>query len=107
MARDPGALAAFYAPLVGMSPARSSARVAALRGDGGPFLEFVASPTPHTVKNRVHLDVRPTRSGAGRRQVLARAVEAGARYAPPVPGASWSTLLDPEGNEFCVLAEPR
>ncbi|WP_432510543.1 VOC family protein [Kineococcus sp. SYSU DK001] len=106
LAQDPQALAGFWAPLAGMRPVRSSARVAGLRGDGGPYLEFVASPTPHRVKNRWHLDVRATAAGPGRDRVVSRALEAGAR---PVdvgqgPGVGWTVLADPEGNEFCVLA---
>jgi Glyoxalase-like domain len=108
-ARDPQALAGFWAPLSGFDLVRSSARVAALRaGSTGPFLEFVASPAPHAVKNRWHLDVRATRTGPGRERVITDALSAGASFADVGQGAGvpWTVLADPEGNEFCVLAGP-
>ncbi len=106
LAADPAALAGFWAPVAGMSLVRSTSRVAQLRGATGPFLEFVASPTPRTAKNRWHLDVRATRSGPGRGRVLARALERGARPADVGQGAgvAWTVLADPEGNEFCLLS---
>jgi hypothetical protein len=106
-ALDPRALADFWAPLSGFGLVRSGARAAALRaGSSGPFLEFVASSTPHTAKNRWHLDVRATRTGRGRERVVTDALAAGARHADVGQGAgvSWTVLADPEGNEFCVLA---
>jgi hypothetical protein len=109
LARDPRALAEFWSPVSGFRVVRSDARFAALRdGSSGPFLEFVASPTPHTVKNRWHLDVRATRSGPGRDRVIAAALTAGARHADvgQGDGVSWTVLADPEGNEFCVLSGP-
>ncbi|WP_432561069.1 VOC family protein [Kineococcus sp. SYSU DK003] len=106
LAADPPAQARFWSPLAGMSVVRSSPRVAALRGAGGPYLEFVASSTPHTVKNRWHLDVRATAHGRGRDRVLADARDAGARHVDigQGTGVSWTVLADPEGNEFCVLS---
>ncbi|MEZ0164562.1 VOC family protein [Kineococcus sp. LSe6-4] len=106
LAADPGALAGFWAPLAGMTLQRGDSRVAQLRGASGPFLEFVASPTPHARKNRWHLDVRATRSGRGRERVLSNALRAGARPADvgQGPDVSWTVLADPEGNEFCVLS---
>jgi Glyoxalase-like domain len=70
-------------------------------GLGGRVL-FQTVPEPKTVKNRVHLDlhVGPER----RPEVVARLVEVGAttlwegRQGP----ATWITMADPEGNEFCV-----
>lgn len=105
LAADPPAQARFWAPLAGMSVVHSSPEAAGLRTGDGPFLEFVASPTPHTVKNRWHLDVRATASGPGREHVVARALESGARHADVGQGeVTWTVLADPEGNEFCVLS---
>ena len=108
-ARDPWAMADFWGPVSGWRTARSGAGVVALRdGSTGPFLEFVASSTPHTVKNRWHPDVRATRSGRGRERVITEALAAGARPADVGQGAGvpWTVLADPEGNEFCVLSGP-
>ncbi|NAZ86709.1 VOC family protein [Kineococcus sp. T90] len=103
----PAALAAFWQPLTGWDLVRSDPAAAALRaGRSGPYLEFVRTGTPHAVKNRWHLDVRPTSPPPGQDRVVRAARAAGAR---PVdvgqhPRVSWVVLADPEGNEFCVLS---
>jgi predicted enzyme related to lactoylglutathione lyase len=70
----------------------------------GPLLEFVPSNEPKTVKNRLHLDVRPYADDDQSAEV-ARLLELGA--VPKDVGQSddvtWTVLADPEGNEFCVL----
>ena len=68
----------------------------------GPRLFFQRVPEPKSAKNRVHLDVR-----AAPDQLLARAAELvvlGARLVEEVdePGGHFITMLDPEGNEFCL-----
>ncbi|WP_432483382.1 VOC family protein [Kineococcus esterisolvens] len=103
----PQELAQFWAPLAGWRQTRWGPSVAALRdGRRGPYLEFVRTTTPHSVKNRWHLDVRPTSPPPGQDRVVREARAAGAR---PVdvgqhPRVSWVVLADPEGNEFCVLS---
>ena len=77
---------------------------AAIRPPGGaePRVLFQLVPEAKTVKNRVHLDVR-TPTGQAEAE-LARLLARGAtelhrgRQGP----ASWVTLADPEGNEFCL-----
>ena len=69
----------------------------------GPVLYFNQVPEPKTVKNRVHLCLRPTSS---REEEVERLLGLGAtmvadRREPG--GAGWAVLADPEGNEFCVL----
>lgn len=55
-----------------------------------------------TVKNRVHLDVRPR--GIDQADELERLVTLGARPADVGQGEqTWYVLADPEGNEFCLL----
>ncbi len=58
-------------------------------------LDFVPVPEPKTVKNRIHWDVY------GDVEAFERA---GARRVWEQPG--WTTMADPEGNEFCVFAQP-
>ncbi|MEV2213979.1 VOC family protein [Streptomyces sp. NPDC050997] len=68
--------------------------------DRVPGLLFVPVPESKTVKNRLHLDFRPEDQEAE----VARLIALGARHADVGQGEqSWVTLLDPEGNEFCVL----
>jgi hypothetical protein len=63
-----------------------------------PTMEFAAVPEPKTVKNRIHWDVYGDPA-----DLLAR----GATHLWTVPGRTrpiaWTTLADPEGNEFCVF----
>ena len=71
-------------------------------GPGQPRILFQLVSEPKTVKNRVHLDVRPTTPdlAALRDELVARGatVVGGGRQGPH----EWVTLADPEGNEFCV-----
>ncbi|MER6254730.1 VOC family protein [Streptomyces sp. NPDC001584] len=69
----------------------------------GPLLYFNQVPEPKTVKNRIHLCLRPTTS---REEEVERLLRLGAtlvtdRRQPD--GTGWAVLADPEGNEFCVL----
>jgi hypothetical protein len=58
-----------------------------------------------TVKNRVHLDLRPadrTREQEAERILALGASRLADRRRPD--GSGWITLADPEGNEFCILS---
>jgi hypothetical protein len=68
----------------------------------GPRVFFQKVPEGKTVKNRVHLDVN-----VGKDAMHAKADQLEALGATRVgeldePGGHWITMLDPEGNEFCV-----
>jgi hypothetical protein len=72
------------------------------RAPSVPTLVFVAVPDAKTVKNRLHLDVRPI-DGSHEAEVE-RLIALGARPADVGQGrVAWVVLADPEGNEFCVL----
>ncbi|MFF9343399.1 MULTISPECIES: VOC family protein [unclassified Streptomyces] len=69
----------------------------------GPVLYFNQVPEPKTVKNRLHLCLRPTTS---RDAEIGRLLGLGATLVNDLrepDGAGWAVLADPEGNEFCVL----
>ncbi|MFF4264508.1 VOC family protein [Streptomyces virginiae] len=69
----------------------------------GPLLYFNQVPEPKTVKNRVHLCLRPATS---REEEVERLVQLGATLVVDrrqTDGSGWAVLADPEGNEFCVL----
>ncbi|SRR5712691_1248680 len=71
--------------------------------DGGaPDLLFLRVPEKKTVKNRVHLDLRPEDQAAE----VARLEGLGARRVDIGQGSevSWVVMADPEGNEFDVLS---
>ncbi len=70
--------------------------------DGAPFeaMVFVPVPEPKTAKNRIHWDVSV--------DDLTPLAEAGATVLrPPLSGADWHVLADPEGNEFCAFVTGR
>ncbi|MEM9653136.1 MAG: VOC family protein [Actinomycetota bacterium] len=70
---------------------------------GRPRILFQDVPEAKTVKNRIHLDLRPGPTedvAAIRQRLLERgAVEVGGGQQGP---HRWVTLADPEGNEFCL-----
>ncbi|MYR11638.1 VOC family protein [Streptomyces sp. SID724] len=69
----------------------------------GPVLYFNQVPEAKTVKNRLHLCLRPETS---RDQEVDRLLELGATFVGDhrnADGSGWAILADPEGNEFCVL----
>jgi hypothetical protein len=73
-----------------------------LRAPGVPTLVFVTVPEGKTVKNRLHLDLRPA-DGSSDAEVQ-RLISLGARPTDVGQGSvPWVVLADPEGNEFCVL----
>lgn len=63
-------------------------------------LGFQQVPEPRTAKNRVHVDFTST----GRAADVERLVKLGATVVGErsMEGMSWTTLKDPEGNEFCL-----
>ncbi|MFD5497584.1 VOC family protein [Streptomyces sp. NPDC127091] len=69
----------------------------------GPVLHFNQVPEAKTIKNRIHLCLRPETS---REQEVERLLGLGATFVADhrnPDGSGWAILADPEGNEFCVL----
>jgi predicted enzyme related to lactoylglutathione lyase len=107
-AADPHAQAAFWAAVTGWSvhpdtaPGDEEVLVQAAE-DVFPRLLFIRVPEGKTVKNRVHLDV--AEATGTRDELVARLQGLGATvyedHRKP-DGTGWVTMLDPEGNEFCV-----
>lgn len=70
------------------------------RAPGVPTIVFVVVPEGKTVKNRLHLDLRPDDQDAEVQRILAL----GAKKVDIGQGEqSWVVLADPEDNEFCIL----
>ncbi|MDF8266127.1 VOC family protein [Luteipulveratus flavus] len=72
----------------------------------GHRLLFIEVPDTKQVKNRIHLDLRPTEGT--RDEEVERVLAAGATQVADLrgtdgPGTGWVVLADPEGNEFCIL----
>jgi hypothetical protein len=65
---------------------------------------FITVPDAKQLKNRVHLDLRPT--DTEREEEVERVLALGATFLADhrrPDGSGWITLADPEGNEFCIL----
>jgi hypothetical protein len=106
--RDPRLLADFWATVLGYQLDEedevAASIVPAPGAAGWPMLFFVV-PEGKTVKNRLHLDLSPPDTMAAE---VERLVAAGATVQGRVDegGSFWTVMLDPEGNEFCVLRGP-
>ena len=69
-------------------------------GGDSPDILFLEVPEEKTVKNRLHMDLRPDDQAAE----VQRLKQLGAREVDIGQGSvRWVVMADPEGNEFCVL----
>lgn len=69
--------------------------------DGGPSFAFMVVPEGKTAKNRIHFDVKVDDLDAAVRRVEALgATHATGALAGPF---GHKVMLDPEGNEFCLI----
>ncbi len=107
-ARDPAVQGRFWAEVLGWRITEDEPDEVALEPPAGspedgivPDLLFLAVPEGKTVKNRLHLDLRPEDQAAE----VARIEALGATRVDIGQGedVTWVVLADPEGNEFCVL----
>ncbi|GAB3434256.1 VOC family protein [Actinophytocola sediminis] len=103
---DPFRLAQFWSAVlnlpVGAEDTPADDEVGISIGDGQELL-FLKVPEPKTVKNRLHLCLRPL---IPRDEEVARLIALGATIADDrrlADGTGWAVMADPEGNEFCVL----
>ena len=72
--------------------------------NGPGRLLFIDVPDDKQLRNRIHLDLRPT--DGTRDGEVARLLAAGATQVDDLrrpDGGGWVVLADPEGNEFCIL----
>lgn len=109
-AENPQAVARFWAVAAGWE-LRSDEGLYDLIPPGGvgPRLEFILTEEPHTVKNRIHLDIAPFADDDHATEVArlislgAEPADVGQEKADP-DEVTWVVLRDPEKNEFCVLS---
>ncbi|WP_029291488.1 VOC family protein [Cellulomonas sp. HZM] len=100
---DPLALATFWSTVLGGEPAPRDPDWCRLQVPGWGLLAFQRVPEPKSTKNRLHLDVAVDDVDAAvERALTLGATPVGARH-DDVAG-SFHVLLDPEGNEWCVVA---
>ncbi|MFJ4192343.1 VOC family protein [Kitasatospora sp. NPDC089509] len=103
---DPRAMARFWGEATDWTVHEVADDHASLRSAQGvgPYLEFVRNPDIKSGWNRVHLDVAPYRDGdPAEEESRLRALGA---TDPGIDQSSisWRILVDPEGNEFCLLS---
>jgi hypothetical protein len=99
---DPPMLAGWWSGLLGGRVELDSDGDATLHTPEGLAIDFLRVPEAKTVKNRLHLDLRPVDSSHA--DEVERLIGLGARRADIGQGdVPWVVLADPEGNEFCVL----
>jgi hypothetical protein len=106
-AADPVALGQWWAEALGWVVVNDAADEYEIRPDRDrlPGLLFAPVPEDKTIKNRLHLDLRPDDQEAE----VSRLLALGARHVDVGQGddVTWVVLADPEGNEFCVLSSRR
>lgn len=75
------------------------------KGKGVPLI-FIKVPEGKSVKNRLHLDLRPKsgeRNAEYQRLLRLGATKVEDHRGVDGPGTGWIVMADPEGNEFCIL----
>jgi catechol 2,3-dioxygenase-like lactoylglutathione lyase family enzyme len=108
---DPKRLATFWSELLGYRSVGAVAQYASIGPDGttdGPKLIFQQVAETKGGKNRLHLDI-DLDAGVALEPEVERAVDLGARRVGDdvveEHGLRWQVLADPEGNEFCIVAD--
>ena len=100
---DPAALARFWTEALPyrIEDTADPDEIPIVPKDGkGVRILFTKVPEGKTIKNRLHMDLRPDDQAAEVERLLAL----GARRVDIGQGAqTWVVLADPEGNEFCIL----
>jgi len=106
--KDPERLAEFWCEVLGfvvLDTEDGAIEIGPREGFGGlqPTLVLSPTPEPKVGKLRLHIDINPT--DRDQDAELARLLEIGARPADigQTGQEPWHVLLDPEGNEFCLL----
>jgi predicted enzyme related to lactoylglutathione lyase len=102
---DPRAMARFWGKAMDWTLHKVTDHNAVLRSAKGvgPYLQFLRTPDVKTVKNRVHLDLRPY-PGDDQAAEVVRLRALGATDIDVGQGdVPWTCLADQEGNEFDVL----
>ena len=104
---DPRRMVEFWSAALGYELAESDEQGAYIVDPSGRgwALYFQAVPEGKSVKNRLHLDLRPPASMSAEVERV-RALGATEFRFVEEGGSFWTVMLDPEGNEFCVLRGP-
>ena len=100
---DPARLGMWWAEVLGYRVLHENSDEAQIGHEAGaaPTLVFVRAPESKAGRNRLRIDLTPDNQEAE----VERLVDMGARRVDlgHSPDGDWEVLVDPEGNEFCVL----
>jgi predicted enzyme related to lactoylglutathione lyase len=99
---DPSGLASFWEQVLDYRRTYEDGDMVEIepRDGAGNALLFLKVPDSKKVKNRIHLDLKPTDQDAE----VERVKSLGATEVDIGQGdVTWVVLADPEGNEFCIL----
>jgi catechol 2,3-dioxygenase-like lactoylglutathione lyase family enzyme len=103
---NPARLAEFWTEALGakiVHTVEDQFLVMAPEAQGRPLLGLQRVPEPKAGKNRVHVDlITEDREAEVRRLVGLGATELDEHK---LPGYTWTVLVDPDGNEFCIGSE--
>jgi hypothetical protein len=106
---DPGRLADFWSAATGYTERRGTGdEILLAPADWGfPRFTFQRVASPRSGPGRVHVDLTATDMAAETERLLrlgaTRSAETGTVQSD---GVTWTVLLDPDGNEFCVVQQP-
>ncbi len=104
---DPDRLVPFWQEALGYAVVESldGYRVLAPgKGASGPVLILQPVPEPRAGKNRMHIDIHAADAPEFIESLRSRGAQLlGDRI--DAYGIWWQTMADPEGNEFCVVAD--
>jgi predicted enzyme related to lactoylglutathione lyase len=102
----PRVVADFWCAVLGWHVVEEDSEVISIapQDKSWPSIDVVAVPEGKIVKNRLHFDLRA--DGVSTTEELERLLALGAqrRNVGQGPDVSWVVLVDPEGNEFCLLS---
>ena len=109
---DPRAIAGFWREALGYRDVGDFGQFVVLApaaGEHGPVMILQGVPEERAGKNRAHLDLHPADAEAhierlerlGARRLGERVTELQEQL-----DVWWQPMADPQGNEFCVVADP-
>jgi predicted enzyme related to lactoylglutathione lyase len=109
---DPRGIAGFWREALGYRDAGDLGQFVVLApepGEHGPVVILQGVPEERAGKNRAHLDLHPADAEThiarlerlGGRRLGERVTELQEQL-----GVWWQPMTDPQGNEFCVVADP-
>ena len=100
---NPRRVATFWSEVTGYQPVMERDDLVVLQAPderGVRQLLFFAVPESKVAKNRMHLDLATKDSEVERARLVSLGATVMERHTGD--GLSWTVMLDPEGNEFCL-----